>query len=510
MSDSNSSQNHTARRVPKVGVYVPRHRRGTDDVVPNTESGDSGKSSSASSPRLPSAFASTSGRAHRHNDTSREESMEGASSPRSGTPGDEVQRRGRGKFMGPGGGGAGSAGGNGGGTRTNRDHRGSGNPSPSQSAAPPTLSTTSPSNPHSVTPRHSPRGRDFDATVLRRYSDDENRPNSGFSRSSSYNSLRSNNNNNNTSNINNSNSSASSSHSSSNARSSTGRGHDAYERRPDRAEEGSWRRTSPKIADTQDREGKSREGFKAEGAEESDVASQLERMHINAASEVQKDEGDDSPDELEEWELALEDSDEDAIPRLDNSKSSSSSTPPHPAEHLLGSSSPKPASKIGNWSDVSNDDLYILELYGFSPSIKTMHLTDMFAPYENRSGGFRIKWIDDTKALAIFESAAVAKQAYIANLTSQIAKIKPYTGPDKDSIRNAGKPSSGAYNGARPAKTDTVARRLVQGALGLRVRRTPEQIAEEKALVQAAKEAREAQRQEQQKQRQEMDAIFNS
>lgn len=81
----------------------------------------------------------------------------------------------------------------------------------------------------------------------------------------------------------------------------------------------------------------------------------------------------------------------------------------------------------------------------------------------------------------------IAKQAYIANLTSQIAKIKPYNGPDKDSIRNAGKPSSGAYNGVRPAKTDSVARRLVQGALGLRVRRTPEQIAEEKAQLQAAK-----------------------
>ncbi|KAF9984538.1 R3H and coiled-coil domain-containing protein 1 [Mortierella antarctica] len=332
--------------------------------------------------------------------------MDGASSPRSGTPGDEVHRRGRGKFMGPGGSsGPGTASGNGGGARNRQD---------------------------------------------------------------------------------------------------------AYERRPDRAEEGSWRRTSPKIADTQDYEGKPQEAYKAEDAEESDVASQLEHMHINATSEVQKDEDAESPDELEEWELALADSDEDAIPRLDNSKSSGSSTPPHPAEHLLGSSSPKSASKIGNWSDVATDDLYILELYGFSPSIKTMHLTDMFAPFENRSGGFRIKWVDDTKALVIFESASVAKQAYIANLTSQIAKIKPYAGPDKDSIRNAGKPSSGAYNGARPAKTDTVARRLVQGALGLRVRRTPEQIAEEKALVQAAKEAREAQRQEQQKQRQEMDAIFNS
>ena len=61
---------------------------------------------------------------------------------------------------------------------------------------------------------------------------------------------------------------------------------------------------------------------------------------------------------------------------------------------------------------MSNDDLYILELYGFSPSIKTMHLTDMFAAYENRSGGFRIKWVDDTKALVIFESAAVGMYCF--------------------------------------------------------------------------------------------------
>jgi len=51
--------------------------------------------------------------------------------------------------------------------------------------------------------------------------------------------------------------------------------------------------------------------------------------------------------------------------------------------------------------------MYILELYDFSSSIKTVHLTDMFAVYESRSGGFRIKWVDDTKALVIFESAAV-------------------------------------------------------------------------------------------------------
>lgn len=59
---------------------------------------------------------------------------------------------------------------------------------------------------------------------------------------------------------------------------------------------------------------------------------------------------------------------------------------------------------------VVNDDMYILELYDFPASIKTVHLTDMFSAYENRSGGFRIKWVDDSKALVIFESAAVGMQ----------------------------------------------------------------------------------------------------
>ena len=53
--------------------------------------------------------------------------------------------------------------------------------------------------------------------------------------------------------------------------------------------------------------------------------------------------------------------------------------------------------------------MYILELYDFSSTIRTVHLTDMFAPYESRSGGFRIKWLDDTRALVIFESAAIGK-----------------------------------------------------------------------------------------------------
>ncbi|KAF9912291.1 R3H and coiled-coil domain-containing protein 1 [Linnemannia zychae] len=525
-SNNNSGGDGANRRLPKVDVYIPRHRRGNDDVQPS-ESNDSRQSSTASSPRQTTTSTAPRNTVSRGNSnysagSGWDDGTEDTSSPsRSGnsSSSSDVQRRGRGKFMGPGtkttggGGGSNSGGGNNSRGGRDRDPRGSGsnsvgasrntnnsrngaysNDSSSSSSS---SQQQSPATQAPLAPRHPPRGRDFDATVLRRYSDDENRPNSSFSRSSSYTSTRSNNN--------------QVQSSSTYTRSST-RTQDAASRRPDRSEEGNWRREVPKTTETMTAGGSG----SADGKDpEPDLTTQFERVRLSAPASASTSrsgsaDGTESADEPEEWELALQNSDDDGIPAAPKE------TRRHPAEHLLTSPSSTP-SKIGNWSEVSNDDMYILELYDFSASIKTAHLTDMFAAFENRSGGFRIKWVDETKALVIFESASVAKQAYIANLTNQIAKIKPYNGPDKDSIRNAGNPSSGAYNGVRPAKTDSVARRLVQGALGLRVRRTPEQIAEEKAQIQAAKDARDAQRQEERRQRQEeerqrqaMDDVFNS
>ncbi|KAF9117188.1 R3H and coiled-coil domain-containing protein 1 [Mortierella sp. AM989] len=489
MSDSGSTPSSGGRRTPKVGVYVPRHRRVNDH--PSESESSQSPTTSTSRPHHENR------RPQRNNTVFREDSTDDTPSHRSGgAPSGEVQRRGRGKFMGPGGNGSNS--GSGESSRVNREHKGnSQGPNRTYSNNSSSAASTSQQAPTAAPPRH-PRGRDFDATVLRRYSDDENRPASSFSRSTSYSQGRSGNNSSN-------NSGGSTSATQSSTMRSKGRSSDqSNSKRSDRSEGSSSRRQSPKRAECLEQE--HGENTKADNSVDIELASLVEKTNLSESGD-QKSEPE-SPEELEEWELALQDSDEDAIPRIENLKASKS-TKPHPAEHLLSSTSSK-TSKVGNWSEVVDDDIYILELYDFSPAIKTMHLTDMFAPFENRSGGFRIKWVDDTKALVIFESAAVAKQAYIANLTSQIAKIKPYAGTDKDSIRNVGSPSSGAFNGVRPAKTDSVARRLVQGALGLRVRRTPEQIAEEKALVQAAKEAREAQRQEQQKQRQEMDAMFNS
>ncbi|KAG0329733.1 hypothetical protein BG000_011957 [Podila horticola] len=452
MSDSGrGSPTGNDKRTPKVGVYVPRHRRQNNEesIEPNA----SGSSPSNATPASTSRN-STSNRIQRESDSNKTSSSS------------DVQRRGRGTFKGPAGSGTGnsdtntrSKGGRDNTTGNNRNTRGGGRNAPSSQSE-------SGETPAEQPPRHIPRGRDFDATVLRRYSDDENRPNSSFSRSSSYNSS------------NNGTLSPSSSD---------------YSRSSDKS------RNRPSQADTRPRRVDRSWRRNPESEEECQLSKQLERVQLShdesggssatGSSNENKKVGEESAgdeeeeEEVEEWELALDNSDEDSVPKA-----------------------PVPESK----PKIVNDDMYILELYDFSSTIRTVHLTDMFAPYENRSGGFRIKWLDDTRALVIFESATVAKQAYTSNLSCQIARIRPYAGADKDVIRNEGRSSSTAFNAPRPQKTDSVAKRLVHGALGLRVRRTPEQIAEEKALVKAAKEAREAQRQEQQRQRQEMDAMFNS
>jgi len=83
----------------------------------------------------------------------------------------------------------------------------------------------------------------------------------------------------------------------------------------------------------------------------------------------------------------------------------------------------------------------ILSLSGFSAQLKTRDIQSAFAEWENVSGGFKIKWIDDTNLLIVFQDAGVAKRAYLSTLASPhpiltspasgvTATIKPYDGPD--------------------------------------------------------------------------------
>ncbi|CAO3704049.1 unnamed protein product [Rhizopus stolonifer] len=71
----------------------------------------------------------------------------------------------------------------------------------------------------------------------------------------------------------------------------------------------------------------------------------------------------------------------------------------------------------------------ILDCYDFPPSFQTHHLHDIFRNYETMRGGYKIKWLSDTRALIVFEHPATAKKAYIDNVTNALAKIRPYDGP---------------------------------------------------------------------------------
>ncbi|KAH7922848.1 hypothetical protein BV22DRAFT_1106389 [Leucogyrophana mollusca] len=84
----------------------------------------------------------------------------------------------------------------------------------------------------------------------------------------------------------------------------------------------------------------------------------------------------------------------------------------------------------------------ILFLTGFPKELKTKDIQSAFAEWENASGGFKIKWRDDTSLLIVFQDAAVAKRAYLHTLafppailsTGTPATIKPYDGPDAQTV----------------------------------------------------------------------------
>ncbi|CAG8454756.1 10815_t:CDS:2 [Paraglomus brasilianum] len=129
----------------------------------------------------------------------------------------------------------------------------------------------------------------------------------------------------------------------------------------------------------------------------------------------------------------------------------------------------------------------ILDVFGFPATFKTHNLHEIFHEYENMRGGYRIKWMDDTRALIIFEHPATARKAYLDNVANPLASVKPYDGPTDFLQKNANNANNAIPPRARPQTTDVVARRLVHGALGVRGPRSPEQRQAERQLFQNAR-----------------------
>jgi hypothetical protein len=87
----------------------------------------------------------------------------------------------------------------------------------------------------------------------------------------------------------------------------------------------------------------------------------------------------------------------------------------------------------------------ILFLSGFPRELKTRDIQAAFSQWEHDQGGFRIKWLDDTSLLVVFQDASVAKRAYLTCLMSPPPQfvnppgeaqtvVRPYDGPDAQAV----------------------------------------------------------------------------
>jgi len=99
-------------------------------------------------------------------------------------------------------------------------------------------------------------------------------------------------------------------------------------------------------------------------------------------------------------------------------------------------------SSAASTSGLSASVTRILYLTGFAKELKTKDIQTAFSEWESIGGGFKIKWIDDTSLLIVFQDASVAKRAYLHALafppailaTTSSASIKPYDGPDAQTV----------------------------------------------------------------------------
>ncbi|XP_077775919.1 R3H and coiled-coil domain-containing protein 1, partial [Podarcis muralis] len=107
---------------------------------------------------------------------------------------------------------------------------------------------------------------------------------------------------------------------------------------------------------------------------------------------------------------------------------------------------------------------HVLEIYDFSPLLKTEHLLEAFAEFQE--SGFKLQWVDDTHALGIFSSLAAASQALEQSYTS--LKIRHLIhGTRQSKIKALQRPKLLQLAKERPQTDVAVARRLVTRALGL-------------------------------------------
>ncbi|KAG5345412.1 R3HCL protein, partial [Acromyrmex charruanus] len=136
--------------------------------------------------------------------------------------------------------------------------------------------------------------------------------------------------------------------------------------------------------------------------------------------------------------------------------------------------------------EVSSDEFaHVVEIYNFPSEFKTSDLAAVFSSFKN--GGFELKWVDDTHCLGVFSSPFVAAQVLASN--HPFVKTRPLseaTALSKTKARRSAEFLQPYRN--RPETCAALARRLVTGALGVKLATARQEREHEKNILREAKE----------------------
>uniref|UniRef100_V5GGL7 R3H domain-containing protein n=1 Tax=Ixodes ricinus TaxID=34613 RepID=V5GGL7_IXORI len=126
---------------------------------------------------------------------------------------------------------------------------------------------------------------------------------------------------------------------------------------------------------------------------------------------------------------------------------------------------------------------HILEIYNFPPEFETK---DVVSGLSCSKDQFNIKWVDDTHVLAVFSTPFAATEAL--SLQTPLMKMRHISEASKQSKLKVKRCAEFLQPfKPRPQTSASVARRLVSGALGLRVQVEPEQRRRELQMLREAK-----------------------
>ncbi|XP_036336382.1 uncharacterized protein LOC118746632 [Rhagoletis pomonella] len=136
---------------------------------------------------------------------------------------------------------------------------------------------------------------------------------------------------------------------------------------------------------------------------------------------------------------------------------------------------------------ILNDEEFphVLEVSNFPVEFKNHDLLMVFSQY--KESGFDIKWVDDTHALAVFSSSRIA--AEVLTMGHPFVKLKPLAEATAESRLKAKKCAASLqpYR-QRPETCAALARRLVTGALGVRLKTAAAERENEIRVLREAKE----------------------